>query len=32
MIVRRHSAALAPFVVPGSQRWIVYRVLDPKAG
>jgi hypothetical protein len=31
MIVCRHSDALAPFV-PGSQRWIVYRVLDPKAG
>jgi hypothetical protein len=24
--------ALAPFVVPGSQRWIVYRVLDASAG
>jgi len=29
---RRHSDALAPFVVPGSQHWIVYRVLDAKAG
>lgn len=25
---RPHSDALAPFIVPGSQRWIVYRVLD----
>ena len=29
---RRHSDALAPFVVPGSQHWIVYRVLDAPAG
>jgi hypothetical protein len=26
---RAHSDALAPFIVPGSQRWIVYRVLEP---
>jgi hypothetical protein len=26
------SDALAPFVVPGSQRWIVYRVLDTRPG
>jgi hypothetical protein len=26
---RPHSEALAPFIVPGSQRWIVYRVLEP---
>lgn len=25
---RSHSEALAPYIVPGSQRWIVYRVLD----
>jgi hypothetical protein len=25
---RRHSEALAPYVVPGSQHWVVYRVLD----
>jgi hypothetical protein len=24
---RGHSEALAPFIVPGSQRWVVYRVL-----
>ena len=24
---RAHSEALAPFIVPGSQRWEVYRVL-----
>jgi hypothetical protein len=29
---RRHSDALAPLVVPGTQHWIVYRVLDAKAG
>ena len=29
---RRHSDALAPFVVPGSQHWIVYRALDTRAG
>jgi hypothetical protein len=23
-----HSDALAPFIVPGSQRWIVYRVIE----
>jgi hypothetical protein len=25
---RSHSDALAPFIVPGSQQWIVYRTLD----
>src|SRR3954466_14426008 len=25
---RVHSDALAPFIVPGSQRWVVYRVLE----
>jgi hypothetical protein len=25
---RRHSDALAPFIVPGSQHWVVYRVID----
>ncbi|HEX5574424.1 MAG TPA: hypothetical protein VFX42_01020 [Gemmatimonadales bacterium] len=25
---RAHSEALAPFIVPGSQHWVVYRVLD----
>jgi hypothetical protein len=25
---RAHSDALAPFIVPGSQRWVVYRVLE----
>jgi hypothetical protein len=25
---RRHSDALAPFVVPGSQHWQVYRVVE----
>jgi hypothetical protein len=25
---RAHSDALAPFIVPGSQHWIVYRVLE----
>jgi hypothetical protein len=25
---RAHSDALAPFVVPGSQRWVVYRILE----
>jgi hypothetical protein len=25
---RMHSDALASFVVPGSQHWVVYRVLD----
>jgi hypothetical protein len=29
---RRHSAALAPLIVPGSQHWVVYRVLEePRA-
>jgi hypothetical protein len=25
---RAHSDALAPLIVPGSQRWVVYRLLD----
>ena len=25
---RGHSDALAPFIVPGSQHWVVYRVLE----
>jgi hypothetical protein len=25
---RAHSEALAPFIVPGSQHWVVYRVLE----
>jgi hypothetical protein len=25
---RQHSDALAPFIVPGSQHWVVYRTLD----
>ena len=25
---RAHSEALAPYIVPGSQHWVVYRVLD----
>lgn len=25
---RRHSDALAPFIVAGSQQWVVYRVMD----
>jgi hypothetical protein len=29
---RRHSDALAPCVMPGSQHWIVYRVLEAQAG
>ena len=24
----RHSEALAPYIVPGSQHWVVYRVLE----
>ena len=24
--------ALAPFIVPGSQHWVVYRVLDERPG
>jgi hypothetical protein len=27
---RRHSDALAPLIVPGSQHWVVYRVLDER--
>lgn len=26
---RAHSDALAPLIVPGSQHWVVYRVLEP---
>ena len=26
---RAHSDALAPLIVPGSQQWVVYRVLEP---
>jgi hypothetical protein len=29
---RRHCDALAPFIVPGSQHWIVYRVLEAPPG
>jgi hypothetical protein len=29
---RRHSDALASLVVPGSQHWIVYRVLEAPVG
>jgi hypothetical protein len=25
---RKHSDALAPYIVPGSQRWVIYRVLE----
>lgn len=25
---KAHSDALSPFVVPGSQHWVIYRVLD----
>lgn len=25
---RNHSEALAPFIVPGSQHWVIYRVLE----
>jgi hypothetical protein len=25
---RKHSDALAPYIVPGSQHWVVYRVLE----
>jgi hypothetical protein len=27
---KRHSDALAPFIVAGSQHWVVYRVLDER--
>jgi hypothetical protein len=27
---RTHSDALAPYIVPGSQHWIIYRVLEAK--
>jgi hypothetical protein len=27
---KRHSDALAPFIVPASQHWVVYRVLDER--
>ena len=26
---KAHSDSLAPFIVPGSQHWVVYRVLEP---
>ena len=26
---RTHSDALAPYIVPGSQHWVIYRVLEP---
>ena len=26
---RTHSDALAPYIVPGSQRWVIHRVLEP---
>jgi hypothetical protein len=26
---RAHSDALGPLIVPGSQHWVVYRILDP---
>ncbi len=29
---KRHSDALAPLIVPGSQRWVVYRVLEERRG
>jgi hypothetical protein len=29
---RRHSDALASFVVPRSQHWVVYRVLEEPPG
>jgi hypothetical protein len=29
---RAHSDALAPLIVPGSQHWVVYRVLDQSPG
>ena len=25
---RKHSDALAPYIVPGSQHWVIYRVLE----
>ncbi|HEX6434336.1 MAG TPA: hypothetical protein VFZ87_08825 [Gemmatimonadales bacterium] len=28
---RPHSDALAPYIVPGSQHWVIYRVLEPPA-
>jgi hypothetical protein len=27
---KQHSDALAPFIVPGTQHWVVYRVLDER--
>jgi hypothetical protein len=27
---KRHSDALAPFIVPASQHWVVYRVLEER--
>jgi hypothetical protein len=29
---RTHAEALAPYIVPGSQRWVVWRIVEPKAG
>jgi hypothetical protein len=29
---RKHSDALAPLIVPGSQHWVVYRVLEESQG
>jgi len=26
-VFRRHSEALAPYIVPGSQHWVVYRLV-----
>jgi hypothetical protein len=31
-IVDEYEFALAPFIVPGTQHWVVYRVLDERAG
>lgn len=28
-VFRKHSDALAPYIVPGSQHWEVYRVVEP---
>jgi hypothetical protein len=27
---KKHSDALTPFIVPGTQHWVVYRVLDER--
>jgi hypothetical protein len=29
---KAHSDALMPYVVPGSQHWVIYRVLDEAPG